>query len=236
MPRSTTFSCPMPSGAKSTPRQTFPQLRAALDWSFTANGDAAVGIRLAGASSPLWVASGLFTEGARRVEMALAHVQAHTHAADQALLWRQLGRLVDETPVRARPAFERAVELYRLIGDPVGLAYTLIQLGRVLARLGKSAAGEAVLDEANSLLGQIELPWLRGLYLFNRRSSKTCVGISPSLARTTSNRRNCFAKPATSTVRSPHRGISGTSAGLSAIPMPQSSRLSDRWRRSAPRR
>src|SRR6185437_9870873 len=82
--------------------------------------------------------------------------------------WRQLGRLVDETPARARPAFERAVELYRLIGDPVGLAYTLLQLGRVLARLGKSAAGEAVLDEANSLLGQIELPWLRGLYLFNR--------------------------------------------------------------------
>jgi len=150
------------------PSADIPQLRAALDWSFTANGDTAVGIRLAGASSPLWVASGLFTEGARRVEMALAHVQAHTHAADQALLWRQLGRLVDETPVRARPAFERAVELYRLIGDPVGLAYTLIQLGRVLARLGKSAAGEAVLDEANSLLGQIELPWLRGLYLFNR--------------------------------------------------------------------
>ncbi|HEX6795654.1 MAG TPA: winged helix-turn-helix domain-containing protein, partial [Casimicrobiaceae bacterium] len=145
-----------------------PQVRAALDWAFGANGDAAIGIRLAAGASVLWIASGLYSEGARRVEMALARVEANTPDLDQALLWRQLGRLVDETPIRARPAFERAAELYRRTRDPLGLAYTLVQLGRVLARLGQSDAGEAALDEANSLLAEIELPGLRGLHFFNR--------------------------------------------------------------------
>ena len=144
------------------------QVRAALDWSFGPRGDAAIGIRLAGASGPLWGTLGLFGEGARRIELTLTRIRPDTPESDQALLWRQLGRIVDETPARALPAFERAAELYRGINDPLGLAHTLAQLGRVLAHLGKFDAGEAALDEANSLLANIELPWLRGLYLFNR--------------------------------------------------------------------
>ena len=144
------------------------QVRAALDWSFGPAGDAAIGIRLAGASGALWGTLGLFGEGARRIELALARVQPDTPELDQALLWRQLGRLVDETPARAEPAFERAAELYRRINDPLGLAHTLAQLGRALAQLGKFDTGEAALNETKSLLENIELPWLRGLHFFNR--------------------------------------------------------------------
>jgi predicted ATPase/DNA-binding winged helix-turn-helix (wHTH) protein len=145
----------------------FHHVRAALDWAFGTEGDAAIGIRLAGTSASLWGTLGLFSEGARRVELALAHVKPGTPESDQALLWRQMGRLVEETPVRARPAFERAAELYRRVDDPLGLGHTLIQLARTFARLGKFDASEATLNEANSLLAEVELPWLHGLYFFN---------------------------------------------------------------------
>jgi tetratricopeptide (TPR) repeat protein len=143
-------------------------VRAALDWAFGTNGDPAIGVSLAGASGPLWGTLGLFGEGARRLEVAVAHIQPETPVSEQALLWRQLGRLVDETPSRAQPAFERAAALYRQIDDRPGLAHTLTQLGRALAYVGKLEASEAALDEADSLLAQIETPWLRALHFFNR--------------------------------------------------------------------
>jgi len=143
-------------------------VRAALDWAFGADGDGALGISLAGASGPLWGTLGLFGEGARRLEVATAYIDADTPLSGQALLWRQLGRLLDETPARAQPAFERAAELYRQTNDPLGLAHTLAQLGRALAHLGNFGAGEAALDEASSLLTKIDVPWLRGLHFFNR--------------------------------------------------------------------
>jgi len=142
-------------------------VRSALDASFDAAGDAATGIRLAGNSGPLWGMLGLFTEGARRLETALARLRTDTPASDEALLSRQLGRLMDEAPARARPAFERAAALYRNIGDRMGLAHSLVHLGRALAYLGEFDAGEAAFDEANALLADTEFPWLRGLYHFN---------------------------------------------------------------------
>jgi predicted ATPase/DNA-binding winged helix-turn-helix (wHTH) protein len=151
-------------------------VRAALDSSFGSQGDSATGIRLAGNTGPLWGMLGLFTEGAHRLETALARVQTDTPAPDQAMLWRQLGRLVDETPARARPAFERAAQLYRAIGDRLGLAHALLHLGRACASLGEFGAGAAALGEANSLLRGDDLPWLRGLYFFNLGYSKSLQG------------------------------------------------------------
>lgn len=148
----------------------FPEIdhvRAALDWTFGPGGDATIGIPLAGGSGPLWAMLGLFVEGARRLEAAIASIRAGTPRSQQAMLWRQLGRLVDETPSRASAAFERAASLYRSIGDRQGLAHTLAQLGRALAYLGKLDASEAALAEADSLLAQVDVPWLRALCLFN---------------------------------------------------------------------
>jgi len=142
-------------------------VRAALDWAFGSDGDATIGIPLAGASGPLWGMLGLFTEGARRVEAAIARIGPDTLDAQQALLWRQFGRLVDETPARARPAFERAAELYRRVGDRIGLAHALAQLGRVLALMGRFEEAAGKLGEARSLLEHGGPPWLRGLCFFN---------------------------------------------------------------------
>ena len=142
-------------------------LRAALDWAFGSEGDATIGIPLAGASGPLWGTLGLFSEGARRLEAAIARIDADTPQSQQAMLWRQFGRLVDESPARAQPAFERAASLYRSIGDRQGLAHTLTQLGRALGQLGRLDAAEAALRECKSLLTCIDVPWLHALYFHN---------------------------------------------------------------------
>jgi predicted ATPase/DNA-binding winged helix-turn-helix (wHTH) protein len=162
-------------------------LRAALDWSFGPDGDAAIGIPLAGASGPLWGMLGLFGEGARRLEAAIARVNAETPPLQQAMLWRQFGRLVDETPARSLPAFERAASLYRAIDDRQGLAHTLAQLGRALAYLGKLEASQAALDEANSLLAQIDVPWLHALYFFH-------MGFLKNRQRDLMGARNCYER------------------------------------------
>lgn len=142
-------------------------VRAALDWAFGPEGDRALGVSLAGASGPLWGTLGLFGEGARRLEVAAAHIDAGTPAREQALLWRQLGRLVDETPSRAEALLQRAASLYRLTDDRLGLAHTLLHLGRALGYVGNLSAGEAALMEAESLLEKIDVPWLHALYFFN---------------------------------------------------------------------
>lgn len=142
-------------------------LRAVLDWAFGAEGDATIGIPLAGASGPLWGTLGLFSEGARRLEAAIARIGADTPQSQQAMLWRQFGRLVDESPARSQPAFERAASLYRRTDDRQGLAHTLMKLGRALGQLGRLDAGEAALGEGKSLLAEIDVPWLHALYFYN---------------------------------------------------------------------
>ena len=142
-------------------------VRAALDWAFGPDGEPALGVSLAGASGPLWGTVGLFGEGAQRLEVASAHIQPDTPVSEQALLWRQLGRLIDQTPSRAQAAFERAASLYRSVGDRLGLVHTLAQLGRALAHLAQWDASAAALAEAHALLVETDAPWLRALYLFN---------------------------------------------------------------------
>src|SRR5438067_938050 len=127
-------------------------VRATLDWALRSSGETAIAIDLAGASAPLWTTLGLFREGVQRLEAAMARIEPHTSELAVARLWLWLGRLLDETPAKARPALERATELYRKLGDPVGLGFSLVRLGRVLAFMGKFDRSEAILNEARPLL------------------------------------------------------------------------------------
>ena len=51
-------------------------LRAALDWAFSSGGDALIGVALTTAAVPLWMRLSLFEECRRRVEQALAVLEA----------------------------------------------------------------------------------------------------------------------------------------------------------------
>ena len=59
-------------------------LRAALDWAFSPDGDASIGVALTAAAVPLWMHLSLMEECRGRVERALAAIEAggpRTHAA-----------------------------------------------------------------------------------------------------------------------------------------------------------
>jgi predicted ATPase/DNA-binding winged helix-turn-helix (wHTH) protein len=150
-------------------------VRAALNWALGPDGETGIAIDLAGASGPLWTTLGLFGEGVQRLEAALARIDPHTSDLALARLWLWLGRLLDETPGRAHPALERAVELYRKLGDPVGLGLALMRLGRVLALMGKFEQSEAALTEARPLLERAG-PNALNYYHFNFGFLKNLVG------------------------------------------------------------
>jgi predicted ATPase/DNA-binding winged helix-turn-helix (wHTH) protein len=144
----------------------FPELdnvRAALDWALGSNGDAALGVALAGASRPLWT-NFAFSEGVRRLEAAAARVESFTPESHQAPLWLALGILSESEPHRALGAFDRAVEMYRRLGDASGLGVSLNQQARMLARMNRIDEAESALKEALPALERVGLPKALGYY------------------------------------------------------------------------
>src|SRR5262249_9656710 len=151
-------------------------LRAALDWALGQFGDSAIGTGLAGASGVLWSMLGLFGEGQQRLQAAAARIEPHTSKLHEARLWLWLGRLMDESPAQARPAFERAAKLYRELDDASGLGQSLVRLGRILAYMGSFEQSEVVLSEARPLLERIGSPRLISFYFSNIAFLQTFTG------------------------------------------------------------
>ena len=151
-------------------------VRLALDWALRDSGDPELGIALAGSSGELWGMLGLFGEGVQRLQTAIDCTNPATRESAQARLWLWFGRLVDETPAQARPAFERAAELYRRADDHLGVAHALARLGRVLAFMGEFHESERVLEEAYSLLKNGAPPRLLSLYFGHVAFLKTFSG------------------------------------------------------------
>ncbi len=156
-------------------------VRAAFDWALGPSGENDIAIDLAGVSGSLWTALGLFGEGVQRLEAAMARIKPDTSDRAQARLLLWLGRLLDETPARARTLLERALDLYKKLGDPVGVGLSLVRLGRVLALMGEFGPSEAALTEARPLLEAAGSTALNHYY-FNLGFLKNMAG-DPATAR-----------------------------------------------------
>ena len=107
-------------------------LRAALEWAFGPDGDVALGVRLVAASYPLWwdLPQMPVPEGRRWFERATPLVTERTPIATAARLW--LGASWRDMRYNDRdslPAAQRAVALFRLAGEPVGLGAALLREG-----------------------------------------------------------------------------------------------------------
>jgi predicted ATPase/DNA-binding winged helix-turn-helix (wHTH) protein len=134
-------------------------VRAALDWALSARGDAAIGIALAGASGAVWLQLSLLSEARQRLEAAVARVGPETPVLDQARLWLWLGSLwLTTAPVQAVADLQRAVELYRRLGDTLGLGYSLVRLGGECVFMGRLEQAAPILAEALSLLESAAVP------------------------------------------------------------------------------
>jgi predicted ATPase/DNA-binding winged helix-turn-helix (wHTH) protein len=174
-------------------------VRAALDWAFTADGDPAIGIALCAAAGKLWYRLGLWHEGQPRLEAAVGSLWPGTSDLDQALLWQSLGEMWANTrPAQAVTAWERAIQLYRHRGDRSVPAFIFIWLGGGLARMGRIEQAATVLAEARSVLDDAAPPatWA-GYFLalgFVKRESGDLVGARDDYERCLSLARSAEAE------------------------------------------
>ena len=137
-------------------------LRAALDWASEA-GVADLLIALTGASSWLWRDVGLHAEGLRRCDNAIRLIDSATPAHLEARLhngYLELGRNRSLPAALALTSGERAIELYRRIGDQQALYVSLAECARTRAAAGDAAGAEAMLKEVDSLY---DASWPLGL-------------------------------------------------------------------------
>jgi predicted ATPase/DNA-binding winged helix-turn-helix (wHTH) protein len=97
-------------------------VRAALDWAFSPNGDSSIGVALTIASVPLWVQLSLMAECRERVERALATIDPGSSPPQrrEMQLYAALGASLMYTrgPVpETGAAWTRALELAEALGD-----------------------------------------------------------------------------------------------------------------------
>ncbi len=128
-------------------------LRAALDWAAQA-GDADLAVALTGASSWLWRDVGLHAEGLQRCDQAIRLIGPATPPRLEARLhngYLELGRNRSLAAAPALASGERAIELYRRLGDRQALYVALAECARTRAAAGDAVGAEAMLDEVAAL-------------------------------------------------------------------------------------
>jgi predicted ATPase/DNA-binding winged helix-turn-helix (wHTH) protein len=111
-------------------------VRAALDWCFSPEGDASIGMTLTAASAPLWFQLSVIDEYRRRLERALQAVEIApaSNVALEMKLNAMLGHALLHTrgPVPGTAtAFNRALEIADLLGDTATRWRALWGLGMV---------------------------------------------------------------------------------------------------------
>jgi non-specific serine/threonine protein kinase len=159
-------------------------LRAALAWSLTANGDGRsdgggaveAGLRLAGAIWWFWFLRVYWREAVAWLDRLLARSDGMRSAARAKALnaagvirWVQLGDAVS-----GRRLLEESVALYRMVGDARGLAYALGSLGLQERRRGEGAdyaGGTALVTEGLRLARASGDCWLIARLLLHEASS-----------------------------------------------------------------
>ncbi len=151
-------------------------VRAALDWAVGDRGDPAICVALAGASGPLWADLALVGEGRQRLEAALARVESQTSTSDVALLWYWLGSLEMASPSEVLRDYERAIELYRPLGDGKGLGSSLMRQAAYLTYMGRFEQAAPLFAQAFPLLEVAAAPKLLAEFFLTFGAMKMLTG------------------------------------------------------------
>ncbi len=133
-------------------------VRAALTWSVSADGELAVGVDLAGALGWFWLMSGRLEEAGSWYAALLAR----RDEADDSLAWAkvlhgsalQLWGRGDLAQAAARE--EPAVEIFRSAGEGRWLCYGLALLARILSGQERPAEARTLLDQAIDVWSRVE--------------------------------------------------------------------------------
>jgi tetratricopeptide (TPR) repeat protein len=125
----------------------------------------------------MWMMLSLYREGVQRLEAAVACAGPDTPEAEESRLCLWLGvRLGDAAPATAVVFLERAIGLYRRLGDEPGLGYSLVWLGRMRVCMGRFEQAAPVLAEAFPLVERVGLPRLRAGYFKDCGALKLLTG------------------------------------------------------------
>ena len=125
-------------------------LRAALSWSSAAGGDAAGGLRLAGAISWFWLVRGYLAEGRGWFSALLAAAPEGQDAAVRARALRGAGRLAvhqgDHSAAKALR--QEGLAIWKELGHREGIAQSVASLGTIAQMQGDYAGAQALFKEA----------------------------------------------------------------------------------------
>src|SRR3954454_1928109 len=130
-------------------------LRTALDWAFSPNGDGSIGVGLTAAAGPLWISLSLLEECRSRAKQGLDALgtAGGKHPRDEMRLRAALGASTSD-PSEMGAAFGRTLEIAEVLGDTEyqlralsGLHYCHIRLSQYRAAL---AFGQRFYDLAIS--------------------------------------------------------------------------------------
>jgi predicted ATPase/class 3 adenylate cyclase len=122
-------------------------LRAAID-EFEAMGETQLVLRLAGALWRFWYIRGHYTEGGRRLEAALLADERPTRARAKALSGATGMAQTRGDVSSARRWAEEALRLYRLLDDPLGVAYSTFLLGHTAQLVSDWATARRLFEES----------------------------------------------------------------------------------------
>jgi predicted ATPase/class 3 adenylate cyclase len=130
--------------------QEHDNLRAALEWSKTADGAAETCLRLADALGLFWEVRGYYTEGRERLAAILLTDPAQGRTAARARLLARASELAyRQSDYSATKSFAgESLAIYREIGDRQGIASALIKLGNAATEMGDYTFASGFLEEA----------------------------------------------------------------------------------------
>ena len=120
--------------------------RAALRWALVDGNDIPLGAGIVGSLERLWYLGGLAVEARGWFAAALERLSEHDQPAIAARLWRAKARFLQGKPMH--DSAERAIALYRVVGDELGAAYALRSLAYSLLQMGKLDEGNDVINRA----------------------------------------------------------------------------------------
>jgi predicted ATPase/DNA-binding XRE family transcriptional regulator len=134
-------------------------LRAALAWSRTSQGDTEMGLQLTGALSHFWYVREHHSESRMWLQSALARGSDTSAARAKVLVGA--GRLAwfQGELARANTLLEESLTLYQDLGDDAGAAFALLVLGRTAVSQGDRRRGEALVEESLALFRQQGNMW-----------------------------------------------------------------------------
>ncbi len=153
-------AAPPPNGWLADYAQEIGNLRAALDWSFSLSGDAAIGTELTAAYVPVWMNLSLVAECRERCDRALRELQTN-HMPDARLRMRLqigLGNSLLHTrgpSEQAQTVLTEALESAEALGDLHAQLRVLLDLASVIGFRGEYARAAAASERARAIAQKI---------------------------------------------------------------------------------